>query len=92
MTMKGSMGSTLPTLPSCVYYDDDAGDWDTAGLATGASVISVDELSGENVPAGANVTVTCVSFHLSDFTITTDEVDAAFRPIELVRHVGKNGR
>ncbi|CAM9093541.1 unnamed protein product, partial [Hapterophycus canaliculatus] len=82
MTMTGSMSATLPKLPSCVYYNDDAGAWDTGGLATGASVMSVDEVTGETARGDANVTVTCVSFHLSDFTIATDEVGAAFRPIE----------
>ncbi|CAM9935318.1 unnamed protein product [Scytosiphon promiscuus] len=83
MTMRGSMGGTTSRLPSCVYYNDDAGSWDTAGLAMGASIMSVDDVGGENSQAAANITVTCVSFHLSDFTIATDdEADAAFRPIQ----------
>lgn len=68
---------------SCVYYNEDTGTWDTAGLATDSVYMSaVDEADDNN--GRVDVNVTCLSFHLSDFTISADEAEAAFRPVSLV--------
>ena len=70
-------------VPSCVYFNEDTGSWDTAGLVMGSIAISLDEADDGN--GWMDVNVTCLSLHLSDFTISSDEVDAAFRPVTLVR-------
>lgn len=67
-------------LPSCSYYDEDIGRWDSSGLV----VESVTELSTGAIGA-VDVLVSCVSFHLSDFTVATTEAEAVFQPVPLVR-------
>lgn len=65
-------------VPTCSYYNEDVGAWDTAGLATESLSSSADD-GGEG-----DVNVTCLSFHLSDFTVSAEGVEAAFRPVSLV--------
>ena len=75
-------------VPSCSYYDEEAGRWDSAGLAIEAAeeeVVSAGEVRGDSVNG---VNLTCQSFHLSDFTLSTEEVDAAFRTVPLVSCAG----
>lgn len=66
--------------PSCSYFNEDVGAWDAAGLATESMTVLS---SGDG--AGVDVNLTCLSFHLSDFTVSTDGLEAAFRPVSLVR-------
>lgn len=70
---------SVAKLPSCSYYNEETGRWDSSGLV----LDSVTELSvGE---AGEmDIQITCVSFHLSDFTATTTEVEPVFQPVTLV--------
>eukprot|EP00903_Cladosiphon_okamuranus_P018201 g16743.t2 len=81
MTLRASAAVASKVVPSCVYFNENAGSWDTAGLATDSIAISMDE--GDDGNGRVNVIVSCLSFHLSDFTISSDEVDAAFRPVTL---------
>lgn len=83
MTLRASVAAASTVVPSCVYYNVDTGSWDTAGIATESIAISMDE--GDEGNRRVDVNVTCTSFHLSDFTISSDDVDAAFRPVMLVR-------
>lgn len=69
-------------LPSCSYFDEDSGLWDSTGLA----LDSVTVLSGEDAEGTAvDVHVSCISFHLSDFSVTTTDVEAVFQPVTIVR-------
>ncbi|CAM9646533.1 unnamed protein product [Scytosiphon promiscuus] len=88
MTLRGSMGTTLSKPPACVYFNENKGGWDNAGLATGASMVSVNDVGGDTTqPAVNNATVTCVTFHLSDFTMAIDDVGTSFRPIDVTAGV-----
>eukprot|EP00752_Nemacystus_decipiens_P011504 g10216.t1 len=80
ITMSASMTSTPAgsAIPSCSYYNEGTGEWNSAGLAFESMAMSP---SGDG--AGSKVNVTCLSFHLSDFTVSADEVDAVFRPVSL---------
>lgn len=85
ITMETSAPSASPhsdgDIPSCSYYDEGAGGWDVAGLATESVTVFP---SGDSDQGGA-VNLTCLSFHLSDFTVSSDVVHAAFTPVSLVR-------
>ena len=97
-------------VPSCSYYDEDAGRWDSAGLAIEAmttvsssssssssgAAAAAEEEEEEAAAAGGfgghsvnGVTLTCLSFHLSDFTLSTEGVDAAFKTVPLVSCAGE---
>lgn len=83
ITMRASVssGSHKLSVPTCSYYNEDVGAWDAAGLATESLSSSSDD-GGEK-----DVNLTCLSFHLSDFTVSADAVDAAFRPVSLVSEI-----
>ena len=78
MLMRASIAPT-EDIPSCSYYNEENGLWDSSGLA----IYSVQELS---VAEGGDVDVevSCSTFHLSDFTATTTEVEPVFQPVTLV--------
>lgn len=82
ITMAASVisGPHSGAIPSCSFYDEATGGWDSAGLATDSMTVSP---SGNGTRSEVNLT--CFSFHLSDFTVSADELDAAFRPVSLVR-------
>lgn len=82
MTMTASVASALHSgpIPSCSYFNEEAGDWDSAGLATESMTVLP---SGDG--GGSEVNLTCVSFHLSEFTVSADELNAIFTPVSLVR-------
>ena len=69
------------SVPACSYYNEDVGAWDTAGLAIG----SLSSSSDDGREGGDSLT--CLSFHLSDFTVSAEGVEAAFRPVSLVSEV-----
>lgn len=83
MTLRASVAAASEIVPSCSYYNEGIGSWDSEGLATDSIAVSVDE--GDDGDGRIEVNVTCISFHLSDFTITADDIDGAFRPVTLVR-------
>eukprot|EP00903_Cladosiphon_okamuranus_P012876 g12026.t1 len=77
MLMRASVAST-EEIPSCSYYNEETGFWESSGLV----IDSIQELSvGES--GDADVLVSCLTFHLSDFTVTTTEVEPIFQPIAL---------
>jgi len=85
--MRGA--SSNGVVPSCNYYDEETGRWDSAGLAIEAmeTVLTPPAATGEavaGVDGHVDIVLTCLSFHLSDFTLSADEVDAAFRTVSLV--------
>lgn len=82
MTLRASATVASNLVPSCVYYNEGTGSWDTAGLAMDSIATWMDE--GDDGNGWMDVNVTCLSLHLSDFTISSDDVDAAFRPVTLV--------
>jgi len=72
-------------VPSCSYYDEGAGRWDSAGLVIEA-IATFSSAAGEQAGELDNpldVNLTCLSFHLSDFTLSTEAVDAAFKTVPL---------
>ncbi|CAM9699138.1 unnamed protein product [Ectocarpus sp. 12 AP-2014] len=77
LTMRASMASTAQ-LPSCSYYNEDTGRWDSEGLAIGA--VAVPTNAGDSA---VDVLVSCVTFHLSDFGVATTEVEPVFQPVTL---------
>lgn len=78
MFMRASVFS-IAELPSCSYFNEETGLWDTSGLVLDSiSKLSVGE-DGE-----VDIQISCLSFHLSDFTVTTTDVDPVFQPVTLV--------
>ncbi|CAM9766978.1 unnamed protein product, partial [Ectocarpus sp. 12 AP-2014] len=77
LTMRASMTSSAQ-LPSCSYYNEDTGRWDSEGLAIGAVAVPTDAADG-----AVDVLVSCVTFHLSDFGVATTEIEPVFQPVTL---------
>ncbi|CBJ26945.1 conserved unknown protein [Ectocarpus siliculosus] len=77
LTMRASMTSSAQ-LPSCSYYNEDTGLWDSEGLAIGAVAVLTDAAD-----SAVDVLVSCVTFHLSDFGVATTEVEPVFQPVTL---------
>ncbi|CAM9247691.1 unnamed protein product, partial [Ectocarpus sp. 12 AP-2014] len=97
MTMRASMATTSSNSPSCAYYNEITGLWDEDGLVTEAAITPMDE---SNAAGLTDLNVTCWSFHLSDFTISADEVGSSFQHVDLtagitvflkVREISKMG-
>ncbi len=87
--MRGASSNDL--VPSCAYYDEENGRWDSAGLAIEAMTMVSSSGAGEGGDGAddrVDVNLTCLSFHLSGFTVSADEVDAAFRTVPLVSCAG----
>lgn len=82
ITMAASVAAAQHSsaIPSCSFYNEGVGAWDAAGLAI-ESMTVLSSGDGE----GRDVNLTCLTFHLSDFTVSADELEAAFRPVSLVR-------
>ncbi|CAB1100229.1 unnamed protein product [Ectocarpus sp. CCAP 1310/34] len=80
MTMRASMATTSSKSPSCAYYNELTGLWDEDGLVTEAAITPIDE---SNAGGLTDLNVTCWSFHLSDFTISADEVGSGFQHVDL---------
>lgn len=77
VTMKASVSEAQ--LPSCSFLNENTGRWDSEGLALdSAAMLSNDE------DRAIDYDVSCVSFHLSYFTVTTTEVEPAFTPVPMV--------
>lgn len=74
--------SVVSELPSCSYYNKVSGHWDPAGLVLDAITVLSEE---GGAGAATDVHVSCVSFHLSDFSVTTTAVEPVFQPVTLVR-------
>ncbi|CAM9232606.1 unnamed protein product [Ectocarpus sp. 6 AP-2014] len=77
LTMRASMTSSAQ-LPSCSYYNEDTGRWDSEGLAVGAVAVLTDAAD-----SAVDVLVSCVTFHLSDFGVATTDVEPVFQPVTL---------
>ncbi|CAM9236501.1 unnamed protein product [Ectocarpus fasciculatus] len=77
LTMRASMTSSAQ-LPSCSYYNEETGRWDSEGLAIDSVTVPTD--AGDNE---ADVLVSCVTFHLSDFGVGTTEIEPVFQPVTL---------
>lgn len=75
-------GPNSSAIPSCSFYNEGAGAWDASGLATESMAVLPSEDGG-----GSEVNLTCLSFHLSDFTVSAYEIGASFRPVSIVREV-----
>ncbi|CAM9462230.1 unnamed protein product [Ectocarpus sp. 4 AP-2014] len=97
MTMRASMATTSSNSPSCAYYNEVTGLWDEDGLVTEAATTPMDEGHAAGL---TDLNVSCWSFHLSDFTISADEVDSGFQHVDLaagiavvlkVREISKTG-
>ncbi|CAM9220320.1 unnamed protein product [Ectocarpus sp. 12 AP-2014] len=79
-TMRASMATLSSSSPSCAYYNENTGLWDQDGLATEAATTPIDEGHAAGL---TDLNVSCWSFHLSDFTISADEVGSSFQHVEL---------
>ncbi|CAM9229815.1 unnamed protein product, partial [Ectocarpus fasciculatus] len=77
LAMRASMTSSAQ-LPSCSYYNEETGRWDSEGLAIDSVTVPTD--AGDNE---ADVLVSCVTFHLSDFGVGTTEIEPVFQPVTL---------
>ncbi|CAN0146388.1 unnamed protein product, partial [Pylaiella littoralis] len=77
MTMKASVTSEAQ-LPACSFFNEDTNRWDSEGLALDSATMSSHEGNGV-----IDYDVSCVSFHLSYFTVTTTEVEPGFQPVTL---------
>ncbi|CAN0146525.1 unnamed protein product [Pylaiella littoralis] len=77
MTMKASVTSEAQ-LPACSFFNEDTNRWDSEGLALDSATMSSHEGNGV-----IDYDVSCVSFHLSYFTVTTTEVEPVFQPVTL---------
>lgn len=80
ITMKASLTSSSD-VPWCAYYNKATGEWESDGLVI-ESVSA--QVSGATESDGLNVDLSCVYYHLSDFTVSTTEADGIFNPVELV--------
>lgn len=80
ITMQASVHSDLP---SCSFFDEGAGRWDSSGLVVDSVAVLSEQATG-----AVEVGVSCVSFHLSDFSVTTTDVQPVFRPVSMVRDPG----
>lgn len=78
MTMEASLTSEAH-LPSCSYFNEANDRWGSEGLALNSVTVRSDGGVGT-----VDVDVSCASFHLSDFTVTTEEVEPIFQPVTLV--------
>ncbi|CAM9342946.1 unnamed protein product, partial [Ectocarpus sp. 12 AP-2014] len=97
MTMRASMATTSSNSPSCAYYNEATGLWDEDGLVTEAAKTPMDAGHAAGL---TDLNVSCWSFHLSDFTISADEVGSSFQHVDLtagiavvlkVREISKMG-
>ena len=81
ITMKASLNSTLDT-PWCAYYNNETKKWEEDGLAI--VTVSPREPSAEEGD-DLEVYISCLSYHLSDFAVSTTDSDGIFAPVALVR-------
>ena len=79
--MKVSLNSTSDT-PWCAYYNNETREWEDDGLVI-AAVFPWAVGEGESDALGADIS--CLSYHLSDFAVSTTGSDGVFAPVELVR-------
>lgn len=87
MTMRAAV-SSAEGLPFCSFYNEESsGGWESSGLVIDA----VKELPGTDSGA-VDVLVTCTSFHLSDFSVTTTTAEPVFKPVSLVRDARKEAQ
>lgn len=81
MTMAASMSSASPGVASCSYYDEDLEQWEETGVVTESVVTpSSDDRQREKV----DVSISCVTYHLSDFTVSSGTLATAVEPVGLV--------
>lgn len=66
-------------LPSCSFFNENTERWESEGLVLESATVLSNEGDG-----ATSYDVSCVSFHLSDFSVTTTEVEAIFQPVTLV--------
>lgn len=69
-------------VPSCSFYDEDTGVWKSDGLVV-ESVSAKGAGGGEGL--GSEVNISCISYHLSDFAVSTTQPESVFAPVKLVR-------
>lgn len=81
ITMKASL-TTSSDVPWCAYYNEATEKWDDDGLVI-ESVYA--QASGEAESDSLQVDLSCVSYHLSDFAVSTTEAEGIFTPVKLVR-------
>ncbi len=81
LTMRAVVSST-GDVPFCLFYNEDTTSWESSGLV----IDSVTELS-QTVSGAVDVLISCASFHLSDFSVTSTEVEPVFQPVSLVSNV-----
>lgn len=79
MTMKASVASEEEQLPSCSFFNENTGSWESEGLILDSLTVLSNGGGG-----GISYDVSCMSFHLSDFTVTTTEIEPVFQPVTLV--------
>lgn len=71
-------------IPWCAYYNEETSEWEADGLVVESVSVQVADASESN---GSEVDVSCTSYHLSDFAVSTAQSDGVFAPIELVRRL-----
>lgn len=85
ITMTARLTSASET-PWCAYYNVETAEWEADGLVVeSASVHMADASDGSR----SEVEVSCTSYHLSDFAVSTTQSDGVFTPIELVRRLNE---
>ena len=79
--MKALLNSTSD-MPWCAYYNNETRGWVEDGLVIAAvSPVTL----GEGASDGLELQVSCLSYHLSDFAVSTTGSDGVFTPVELVK-------
>lgn len=81
ITMEASLTSSLD-VPWCAYYNDETGAWDADGLVIESVSAQASTVAGSDA---LNVKLSCTSYHLSDFAVSTTDFEGVFTPVELVR-------
>lgn len=81
--MKASLFSESD-VPWCAYYNEVAAKWDADGLIIASAAAQLPETEENGT---LEVTLSCTSYHLSDFAVSTTEADVLLVPVDLVRLV-----
>ncbi|CAM9102892.1 unnamed protein product [Laminaria digitata] len=79
ITTRASLNSALDT-PWCAYYNNDTRQWEEDGLVI--AEVSPRALS-EGGSDGLEIEISCLTYHLSDFAVSTTGSDGVFAPVEL---------
>lgn len=83
ITMTASLTSAS-VIPWCAYYNQETAGWEADGLVIGSASVQASDASDSN---SSDVEVLCLSYHLSDFAVSTADSDGIFAPVDVVRRL-----